>query len=553
MPDSTSPSAPRVFLVGAGPGDPGYITLRGVESLAQADVVLYDYLVNPAILQHARSGAELVCLGHHGHTRIWSQEEINSQLVALSRAGKCVVRLKSGDATIFARVAEELDALTAAGITYEIVPGVTAALAAGSCAGIPLTHRDHASAVALITGREDTDKETSSLDFDALARFPGTLVFYMGVTTVRQWTTALIAAGKPPQTPAAIVRRCSFPDQQTIRCRLDEVAQRMTEPDKLRPPVIVVVGEVANLAEHYSWFEKRPLFGKRIVVTRPLEQCDALAGPLMELGAEVLVQPAIRIEPPEDWSAVDAALARLNDFDWIVFSSSNGVRMLMERLLSQPEGQANTQVGWAAGSLSDQVPPESTTIPVGLGSATTPNLGPPYIARDLRSLGRTKLAVIGPGTAEELARYHLKPDAMPADAFRAESLAAALGAAAKGKRFLLARASRGREVLAEELTAAGGIVEQVVVYRSEDVTEPDQRVAELLSRGKIDWITVTSSAIARSLANLFGDNLKKAKLVSISPITTATLRELGYEAAAEAREYTMAGVVSAIVGGAKRA
>ena len=499
MTDSPSPTG-RVFLVGAGPGDPGYLTLRGSECLAQADVVLYDYLVNPAILKHARPDASLICLGKHGHTRIWSQEEINAELIKLARQGQRVARLKSGDPMIFARASEELQALTSAGIPFEIVPGVTTAVAAGSCAGIPLTHRDFASAVALITGHEDGGKEETALDYHALARFPGTLVFYMGVTTVREWTAELIAAGKSPATPTAIVRRCSFPDQQTLHCRLDEVVQRMTEPEKLRPPVIVVVGEVTRLAPQYSWFEQRPLFGQRIVVTRPLEQCESLAGPLRELGAEVLVQPAIRVGPPDDWSPVDAALSRLADFDWLVFSSSNGVRMLLDRL--------------------------------------------PAIGRDLRALGGIRLAVIGPGTAEELARYHLRADAMP-DEYRAESLAEILKD--EGKRFLLVRASRGREVLAEELTAAGGHVEQVVVYQSDDVTQPDERIAELLSQGKIDWITVTSSAIARSLVQLFGDDLRKTRLASISPITTATLKELGYSLAAEATEYTMPGVVAAIL------
>jgi uroporphyrinogen III methyltransferase / synthase len=498
----------RVFLIGAGPGDPGYITLRGVELLAEADVVLYDYLVNPAILRHARADAHLVCLGQHGRNRIWSQSEVNAELVKHAQSGKRVARLKSGDSTIFARAAEELEALTSAGIAYEIVPGITAALAAGSCAGIPLTHRDHASAVALVTGHEDAEKESSSLDFPGLARFPGTLVFYMGVTTVQHWTSSLIAAGKPGDTPAAIVRRCSFADQRTILCRLEEVAERMTSPERMRPPVIVVVGEVAKFAPVYSWFEQRPLFGRRIVVTRPLEQCEALVRPLQQAGAEVHVQPAIRIEPPEDPALLDEALRRVGDFDWLVFSSSNGVRMLLDRL--------------------------------------------PLLGGDLRWLGWAKLASIGPGTAEELARYHLTADLVPESDFRAESLAAALAAQVRGKRVLLARASRGREVLTDQLTAAGANVEQVVVYRSLDVETPEPRVGELLLEGKVDWITVTSSAIARSLVNLFGDDLKRARLASISPITSQTLADLGYQVSAEASEYTMKGVVEAILAAEER-
>lgn len=499
----------KVYLVGAGPGDPGLITIRGVECLARADVVLYDYLANARLLEHAPAGAELVCLGRHGHgnsdvARIWTQDEINARLVELARAGKTVVRLKGGDPAIFARGADETMELARQGIEFEVVPGITAALAAGSCAGIPITHRELASAVALVTGHEESDKPWSALDYAALARFPGTLVFYMGVTTAPAWTAALLTNGKPAETPCAIVRRCSLPDQQKWLCRLDEVPNLLGPHSKIRPPVIVIVGEVTAVSPTLSWFEQRPLFGQRIVVTRPREQAAALCGPLEELGAEVLVQPAIEIGPPDDWSPVDAALARLADFDWLVFSSSNGVRILIDRLLDS--------------------------------------------GRDLRALGSVRLAAIGPGTADELARYRLFADLVPADEFRAESLASALAGGAGGKRFLLARASRGREVLADELAAAGGIVEQVVVYTSRDVPTPDKEIADRLAADKIDWVTVTSSAIAHSLVSLFGESLRKAKLVSISPITTATLTELGHPPAAEAKVYTMQGVAEAILG-----
>ncbi len=493
-----------VYLVGAGPGDPGLITLRGVECLRRADVVLYDSLANPRILEHAPASAERVCVGKHGRSRIWTQEEINLRMIDEARLGRTVVRLKGGDATIFARIAEETEALLGAQVPFEIVPGITAAVAAGAYAGIPITHRDFASAAALVTGQEHPEKESSTLDWEALARFPGTLVFYMGVTTARHWTAELIRHGKSPTTPAAIIRRCSLPDQRTIHATLADVADRIESSDgeRVRPPALVIVGQVASLSPALAWFERRPLFRQSILITRPREQAGELDAELTELGAEVLLQPAIEISDPPDWAPVDAALERLNEFDWLVFTSANGVQYLLERLLT--------------------------------------------VGRDLRALGNLRLAAIGPGTARMLEKYRLRADVQP-DRFDADGLADILAPNAPGQRFLLARASRGRDVLPRRLQEAGANVEQIVVYSSTDVTQPDEEIAARLAAGRINWVTVTSSAIARSLAALFGDDLRKARLASISPITSQTLRELGYEPAAEAVEYTMRGVIAAIV------
>jgi uroporphyrinogen III methyltransferase/synthase len=522
----------HVFFVGAGPGDPKLITLRGIECLRQADVVIYDDLVNAQILRHARGDAQLIGLGNDGKSRSIPQGEVAQRMVELARQGKTVLRLKGGDPAVFARFAEEGKTLAEHGIPFEVVPGITTALAAASYAGIPITHRDYAPAVALITAHEDPGQADPALDYQALARFPGTLAFYMGVANAEAWTAELIRAGKPPETPAAIVRRCSFPDQVCLRCRLDEVAQKLKpsapiSPDPrpafeghmtveghaqvaekqpssapVPPPAVVIVGVVAGLDETLAWFDKRPLFGHCVLVTRPGDQAGPLADLLADLGAEVLIQPAIRISEPPDWRPVDEALERLPSYDWLVFSSSNGVASLLNRLL-------------AGGS-------------------------------DLRRLGNVRLAAIGPGTADALAAFHLKADLIPAE-FRAESLAATLAAQAPGKRFLLARASRGREVLAEQLRSAGAVVDQVVVYSSTDVDVADEQVAQRLAAGEIQWLTVTSSAIARSLAALFGEQLRKTRLASISPITSATLRELGYEPAVEARTYTIPGVVEAIL------
>jgi uroporphyrinogen III methyltransferase / synthase len=490
----------RVYLVGGGPGDPGLITLRGVECLSRADVVVYDYLVNPRVLAHARGDVELVCLGRHGHGRVMKQDEINAVLVDRGRAGKTVVRLKGGDPAIFGHLGDEAAALAAAGVPFEVVPGVTAASAAASYAGVPLTHRDSASAVAFVAGHQRGDAEANGLEAGALAAFPGTLVIYMGVTTAAGWTRELIAAGKNPATPAAIVRRASLPDQERWFCRLDEVAARLAE-GPIRPPVLVIVGEVARADTALEWFTHRPLFGKTVLITRAASQADELYAKLAELGANVLVQPAIEILPVEDFGELDRTIGRLGEFAWVVFSSANGVRYFFERLLA---------------------------------------------GGDLRRLGAVKLAAIGPGTAEALAEYHLRPDLMPGE-YRAEALAVALGPQVSGKRALLVRASRGREVLAEQLMAAGAIVEQVVAYRSIDAIEVNAEILEAIDAGRVDWITVTSSAIARSLAKLLGERLRKCKLATISPLTTEALRELGYEAAAEAREYTMAGIVAAII------
>jgi uroporphyrinogen III methyltransferase/synthase len=494
-------TTPNVYLVGAGPGDPGLITLRGCQCLARADVVLYDYLVNPLILEHTRADAQRICLGRHGHGRIASQAEINAQMIELARQGRTVVRLKGGDPAIFAHAAEELAALDEAGIGYEIVPGITSALAVGSYAGIPLTQGHVASAVALVTGQQrDDGDEVPQLDYAALAAFPGTLVFYMGITTAEHWTAALILAGKSPKTPAAIVRRCSWPDQEVISCTLGTVATEI-QARRMRPPAVIIVGGVAALTPHAGWFDSRPLFGQRVLVTRAPHQAGALSAMLAELGANVLYQPVIEIAPAEDLAALDAALAGLDAVDWIVFSSANGVRAALDRLLS---------------------------------------------TKDLRALRGVKIAAIGSGSAEELLRYHLRADVVP-DEYRAEALAESLAdEARRGRRFLLIRANRGRDVLAEQLAAHGGQVRQVVAYTSRDVPQADPDIVERMRNGQIEWVTVTSSAIARSLVGLFSDALQETRLASISPLTSETLRSLGQRLAVEATTYTMAGLVEAI-------
>lgn len=496
----------KVYLVGAGPGDPRLLTLRGAECLALADVVLYDYLASVELLRHAAESAEQICLGRHGKGRLKTQDEINQLMVDYAKAGKTVVRLKGGDPGIFGRLAEEAAALQQAGIEFEVVPGITTAVAAGTYAGITLTDRDQASCVAFVTGREQPGKtEADSLDYQSLAQFPGTLVFYMGVTTAPQWSKALIDHGRKPDTPVQIVRHCSLPTQQVWSCRLDEVADRLA-PGKIRPPVAVVVGEVARQQTLGAWFTDRPLFGQTVLVTRPLHQADAMASQLMALGARVLYQPAIAIAPPADWGPVDRAIEGLSTYNWLVFASRNGVEHFLNRLRKS--------------------------------------------GRDWRSLAGVKIAAIGSATAEALEQRDLQVDIHPNE-YRSEALAEALKPLAKDQRFLLLRANRGREVLGDALRQAGGQVEQVAVYDSRDVTTPDDAVAAAMDAGDIDWVTATSSSSARSLAHMFGESLANTKLVAISPLTGEKLSELGYEPAAIAQDYTTEGIVAAILGAVK--
>jgi uroporphyrinogen III methyltransferase/synthase len=492
----------KVFLVGAGPGDLGLLTLRGAECLRSADVVLYDYLASVHLLALVRPGAELICLGRHGHGRLLSQIEINEAVIRHAQAGRTVVRLKGGDPAIFARLTEELNAFEAADVRYEIVPGITAAQAASSYATIPLTDREEASCVAFVTGQEQLEKPSDSpVDYAALAKFPGTLVFYMGVTTARTWTRALIDHGKAASTPAAIVRRCSLPDQEIFFTTLGELGA-IVEQRRLRPPAVVIVGEVARPRKMPNWFTSRPLFGRTILVTRPEHQADDMVAQLRTLGANVLLQPAIEIKAPADWTAVDKAIARLPEFDWLVFSSRNGVEYLLRRLIE--------------------------------------------LGHDMRHLRNTRLAAIGPGTVAALNEFHLRADLQPS-IYRAEELAEALAPMTRGKNVLLARASRGREVLAEMLSTGGAHVEQIVVYESRDVVAADQEIAQVLTAGSIDITTVTSSAIAHSLINLLGDALHNTQLAAISPLTASTLSELGFPPAIVAETYTAEGLVATIL------
>jgi uroporphyrinogen III methyltransferase/synthase len=473
-----------VHLVGAGPGDPGLMTRRSLDLIAAADVILYDRLIPPGALDGARPDAELRYVGKEPGAPAMEQDEINALLVELGRAGKQVVRLKGGDPFVFGRGGEEAEALAAAGVPFEVVPGVTAGVAAPAYAGIPVTHRDAASAVAFVTGHEDPSREGSALDWDALAHFPGTLVFYMGIGNLPLIAERLAAAGRDPAEPAAVVARGTLPGQRTVTGTLADVAERVAAAG-LRPPAITLVGPVAGLRDTLAWVERRPLHGQVVAVTRARAQAGALAARLRELGAEVVETPAIRIEPR------CVSLADPETYALICFTSPNGVRLYFEAL-----------------------------------------------GRDARALAAVQVAAIGPGTAAELQRRGIRADVVPERSV-AEALLAALPDV-RGKRVLVARAAEAREVLPEGLRARGAEVDVLALY--DTVAEP----VEAAALDGATYVTFTSSSTVRFFLE-GGGRVGSARVVSIGPVTSDTLREHGIEPHVEAERHDIDGLVRAIV------
>ncbi len=495
-----------VSLVGAGPGHPGLLTLRGQECLREADLILYDKLVPKLLLRHARPEAEAICITELAPTHRQRHQPIHEKMIEAARAGKRVVRLKGGDPFIFGRGGEEAEVLHEAGIPFEIIPGVTCALGAAAFAGIPLTHRDHSSAVAFITGVENPSKADATLDWHALARFPGTLAIYMGLSRLERITSLLLANGKDPATPAAVIHWATTGEQQTVSAPLSELTD-LVRREGLVPPAIVLVGAVVALRGGLSWFERAPLLGKRVLVTRPRHQANDFIDRLIGLGAVPYLLPAVEIREPADWSPVDDAIAQLMHFHWLVFTSANGVRMFIERLRS--------------------------------------------LGRDLRALGNVSLAAIGPKTADALRSFHLDPELVPTR-YQSEDLAQALKEAIlPGQRVLLARADRGRDVLREKLQAHAEVV-QIAVYSQVDAVADDQEVWDLLRRGEIDYLTLTSSNIAKAVLTKADDAIRlrlmrgEPGLVSISPITSAEIKRLGFPVAGEATEATVDGIVQVL-------
>ncbi len=489
-----------VYLVGAGPGDPGLVTVRALELLAAADVVVHDRLIPPGILAQARTDAELHYVGKRPGEGGVAQEEIESLLIERARAGRSVVRLKGGDPFVFGRGGEEAEALAAAGVEFEVVPGVTAGVAAPAYAGIPVTHRDDASAVAFVTGHEDPGKEEPALDWEALARFPGTLVLYMGIKNLAAIAERLRAAGRDPGEPAAAVERGTSPGQRTVASTLAELPAAVDEAG-LRAPAILLFGPVAARRETVAWLERRPLHDRRVVVTRARAQASGLAATLRGLGADVIELPAIRIEPRLDSAEVRDAVAALHTYALVCLTSPNGVHLLFEAMAAQ--------------------------------------------GRDARALAAAQVAAIGPGTAAALAEHGVIADFVP-ERFVAESLVEALADFdVGGKPVLIARAAEARDVLPDALSKRGGEVDVVALYETVR-EEPDPAAVEAAQSA--DYVTFTSSSTVRNLLDAVGDRFPRdARIVSIGPVTSEAVREAGLEVAVQADRHDPSGLVDALL------
>jgi uroporphyrinogen III methyltransferase/synthase len=492
----------RCFLVGAGPGDLGLVTLRAKECIEQAEVIVYDYLCNPEMLRWALDSAELIFAGKKAGAHALTQDEINALLVEKTREGKQVVRLKGGDPFVFGRGAEEAQALTAAALPFIVVPGVSSAIAGPAYAGIPVTHRSKNSHVTIFTGHEDPEKSESSIDFGALAKLGGTQVMLMGVERIESIAREMLANGMRKDLPVALIRWATTGRQETLVGTLENIAQRVAAAE-FAAPAIAVFGEVVALREQLNWFEHRPLFGKRIVVTRTRSQAGVLSEQLRALGADVIELPTIRIEPPTDLRAFAELVQDAHAYDWIVFTSPNGVTAFFDLFYK----------------LYD----------------------------DAREIGAARIAAIGPATAQRLKEFHVHVDLQPEE-FVAESLAREFRkeGGIENLRVLLARAEKARDLLPRELTALGAIVDEGFAYRTVPETRDDNGARHRLLEEGADLITFTSSSTVENFLALGLPWPANMQVASIGPVTSKTAREHGLEVAIEARRHDIPGLVEAV-------
>lgn len=496
----------KIYLAGAGPGDPGLITVKALEAIKDADCIIYDFLANARLLGYAKKGAEAVYVGKKGSLKTMPQDDINRLIIKKAKQGKVVVRLKGGDPFIFGRGGEEAEAIVKARLSFEVIPGVTSAVAAPAYAGIPLTHRDMASSVTFITGQEAPLKKRANIEWDRLSTGRGTLVFLMGWKNLALISKKLLRNGWPPSTPVALIRWGTMTKQKTIKGRLDNIAALSLKAN-IKPPVITVVGDVVRLNEKLDWFESKPLFGRRVLITRAAEQAGVFARLLEGFGAEPIEFPTIKTIALPDYTKLDRAINRLSTYDWAVFTSANGVKYFIERLY---------RLGY-----------------------------------DLRELKGVKFCAIGPKTEEEIKKLGIKVDLVPKE-YKAEAIIEALGKKGiKGKRFFLARALKAREILPEEITRQGGHIDVAPAYMTIMPKEKVREIKKLLKQGSIDAVTFTSSSTVSNFAALFGKKelpvlLKRAKIACIGPITAGTAREHGLKVDIMPKKYTVPALTEAM-------
>jgi uroporphyrinogen III methyltransferase/synthase len=495
-----------VYLIGAGPGDPGLITVRGRDCLRSAEVVVYDYLANPVLLREALQ-AEKIYVGKSKGLHHLPQEEINALLVDLAKKGKVVARLKGGDPYVFGRGGEEALCLAQAGIPFEVVPGVTAAFAAGAYAGIPLTHRDYTTSLGLFTGHEDPAKKLSTLDWAKLATGVGTLVFYMGMSNLDTIASELIKHGRAPQTPVAVIRWATLPRQETLVAPLDEIVAAVAAAD-FKPPAIIIVGEVVALREELNWFDRKPLFGRTILVTRAAEQAGEFTTMLQELGAQVVECPTICLAPVSDPTEIDAAIAELASFSWLILTSGNAVRFFFARLAA--------------------------------------------LGLDARALGGCRVCAVGPKTAAALGAVGINPDLVPPD-YKAEGVVEALAPRLQsGEKVLFPRADKARDIIISGLSDCGIEVLAPVLYCNTLPAALPVEALAALETGAIDAVCFTASSTVENLHTILGAVdfqrlLAPLTVAAIGPITSQSCTKLGLPVAIEPAEYTLHALSEALV------
>ncbi len=494
----------KVYLVGAGPGDPGLISVKGLDCIRRADVIVYDHLIDESLLRNAPASAELIYAGKSSSTHAMEQDDINRLLVTRAREGRAVVRLKGADPLVLGRGGEEAQALAEAGLSFEIVPGISSAIGAPAYAGIPVTHRKVASSFAVITGHEDPTKETTSINWANLSTGVDTLIFLMGMANLPKIVDRLTEHGRSASTPVALIRNGTTLRQETLEGTLGDIAARAQEAG-FKPPVVIVVGEVVKLRGELAWFEKRPLFGRRIVVTRSRTQASVLSQMLAERGAEAIEVPTIAIEQLKDTGDLDNAVRSLSSYDWIVFTSVNGVDAVWERIRA--------------------------------------------VSRDARTFAGTRICAIGPATAEALEEHGLSPELVPATYTSEDILSALADAGVAGCAVLLPRADIAPGDLLDGLVSLGARPHHVTAYRTVIPEAGRLAVPEVLSHGQIDMFTFTSSSTVTNLRSIMGqdwERIRQSRIACIGPRTAATATELGLVPDIVAVNHTMPGLVEAI-------